>query len=742
MKLTNILLPYLIKKSAQAHGFLDPIKVLAQLSRFGQPSEVMAPTELLRATAILHARGLLNAQVIQHNLDWIWPFWVNKQFNPNDISFIPRSFSLTHINLTHRNWTAAGLPDAEETPLVDPRGLVTPFWDGWSIDAWIVDKEREDLIPSRIQKVQQRLDLRNNSIVTEFVLRNMKLTSTVKMIREQQIPVCQINLLAEGYEENSLAISLRPYNPEGVSLVKNIELLENQAGWRVNKNQKVYFNAIPQRYTFSDYHKGDVYHHLFGSSAEDHIQCPVEMSSAAATFLLGAEKRKEVTVSIPLQKKSDISSSISTNKEWGSFLQGSCRVNVPDDKFQFLFDASMRTVLTHTAKEVYAGPYTYKRFWFRDAVFITYALLCSGFHKRAEKIIDQFNQRQKLSGYFESQEGEWDSNGQVLWLIQKYCQMTNQQPKDEWQNMISKGARWILRKRLSDDSQKLHSGLMPSGFSAEHFGPNNYYYWDNFWSLAGLRSSSWLLQQYGDRKHAKMLLKEVKKFAQSIDSSLEKVEKKLQSSAMPSSPYRRLDSASVGSLVAGYPLQLWDGSDKRLLETAQYLYDNCLVHNGLFHDMSHSGINPYLTLHIAQVFLRLGDARYYSLMKGIADLASSTGQWPEAVHPKTLGGCMGDGQHTWASAEWIVMMRNCFVREDENERKLILCSGIPTDWLKNQNILSFGPAPTLYGNISMKIKVNGNNVDVQWEGEWHKQKPYVEVRMLGDMIVSSKEGIA
>jgi hypothetical protein len=71
---------------------------------------VSEPIELLRAGVVFHARGLINSRVIQHNLDWVWPYWIERQFDPNDVSFIPRAFSITHINLTHRNWTAIGYP--------------------------------------------------------------------------------------------------------------------------------------------------------------------------------------------------------------------------------------------------------------------------------------------------------------------------------------------------------------------------------------------------------------------------------------------------------------------------------------------------------------------------------------------------------------------------------------------------------------------------------------------------------
>jgi hypothetical protein len=142
---------FIVRRFAKAHGFLDPIALRARLQSFTQPSEVAEPIELLRAGVILHARGLINSRVIQHNLDWIWPYWIERQFNPRDDSFVPRAFSITHINLTHRNWTSVGLPDGDELPIVDPRGLLTPLYDRWSLDAWVLAEDGVNLIPSRTQ---------------------------------------------------------------------------------------------------------------------------------------------------------------------------------------------------------------------------------------------------------------------------------------------------------------------------------------------------------------------------------------------------------------------------------------------------------------------------------------------------------------------------------------------------------------------------------------------------------------
>jgi hypothetical protein len=142
-----------------------------------------------------------------------------------------------------------------------------------------------------------------------------------------------------------------------------------------------------------------------------------------------------------------------------------------------------------------------------------------------------------------------------------------------------------------------------------------------------------------------------------------------------------MDSGSIGSIVVSYPLCVWEPREPRLLSTLEFLLEKCSFEGGFYQDMIHSGINVYLTLHIAQALLRAGDARYFELMQTVANLASPTGQWPEAIHPRTKGGCMGDGQHVWAAAEWLLMLRNCFVREEPAADGLILASGIPQAWL-------------------------------------------------------------
>ena len=733
---------FLVRDAARRQGFLDPIKLFSQLHNFSQPSEVAVPMELLRVGAVLHARGLVNSLAIQHNLDWIWPYWVECQYNPRNDAFIPRSFSLTQINLTHRNWTALGVPDSAEFSLVDPRGLVTPYYDSWSIDVWIIPEVGEPLIPSRLpagqagsQNVSQKMGLGDNlCVITESRLDQLKLQLIVQVIGAAQASVCQVKIIGSVGVRARLVVSLRPYNPEGVSFINNITLLEDSLGWQVNRENFVYFDKPPDQYIFSDYNRGDVYSRLSSDENGKEVSCKVGMATAAAIYILEAGISQEVTISLSLTKNKIEKEFYQNYKEtaelaWKKSLAGACVLQIPDKHFQFLYEVAIYTMVLHSPKEVYPGPYIYRRFWFRDAAFILHALLSVGLKERVVRALDCFRSRQTAGGYFLSQEGEWDSNGEALWIMRQYCETTGNVPPKEWRESVNRAGKWISKKRLPGNVQSLHAGLLPSGFSAEHLGPNDFYYWDDFWAVAGLKAAAFLCAAYKDNDQAHLFERESDALLESINQSLKKVEVRLKRLAIPASPYRRLDSGAIGSLIASYPLRVFQQNDPRILDTADFLMKNYLVHGGFFHDITHSGINPYLTLHLAQVLLRAGDPRYFALMTAVAKLATPTGQWPESIHPRTGGGCMGDGQHVWAAAEWVMIIRNCFVREEGN--RLILCSGIPQAWLEKNETIAFGPAPTSFGDIQISITPLGQNILIEWRGTWFVNEPPIDIQLPG-----------
>ena len=241
-------------------------------------------------------------------------------------------------------------------------------------------------------------------------------------------------------------------------------------------------------------------------------------------------------------------------------------------------------------------------------------------------------------------------------------------------------------------------------------------------------------------------------YEEAIERSLTRVPDRQPRAAYPASPSRRMDAGAIGSIITSYPLQLCEPCDEKLLGTVEFLLSNCFYKDGFFQDMIHSGVNAYLTLHVAQTLLRADDPRYASLIRAVASIASPTGHWPEAVHPRTSGGCMGDGQHAWAAAEWVAMMRNCFIREEG--QRLILASGVWPEWLNSNQVLEFGPVPTQSGLISVTITPLSESIQtceesgdlpasrycVSWEAIWHRQSPEISVQLPEFNQITLSEG--
>jgi len=722
---------FLITRAARAYGFLDPVVLLAKMRRFAQPSEVGEPVELLRAGMLFHARGLVNTKAIQNNLDWVWPYWVERQFNPSDESFIPRAFSFSHINLTHRNWTAVGIPDVPYYPIVDPRGLVTPLYDGWSLDFWLVPDNAPILIPSKLDSFIQTLRFGKNLVIESFaVWPEATLESRVNLCIESDEPHCCIHVRPPQSFDGFVAVALRPYNPEGISAVEKITAADDGHGWLVNGRNQIFFDRAPVRQVLSEYKHGDVSHRLNEELPEREVSCPVGMATGAALFSARDLHERPLVLRVPIYnelepKKRPV---FHRTASWSSAMAPMASLQLGDQRVKQLYDLAAANLVLFCPGEVYPGPYTYKRFWFRDAAFVLNALLTLGGVERTRNALAGFAPRQRHDGYFLSQDGEWDSNGEAIWMYHRFHALTGESLPDAWLNAVAKGARWITRKRLPANSDHIHAGLLPAGFSAEHLGPNDYYYWDDFWGVAGLQCAAALLRSR-EPELASQCARESKEFLGVIERSFPIRPQRGYSGAIPAAPTRRMDSGAVGSLVADYPLQIFGPADPRILKTADYLRDESSHAGGFFQHMIHSGINAYLTLHLAQIHLRAGETeRAWELIDCVAGLASPTGQWPEAIHPHTLGGCMGDGQHIWAAAEWCMIIRNCFVREESD--RLIIASGLRPMWQQSGEMM-FGPTLTPFGTVTVRVAAHATNAIVSVDGNWRGDPPCLEVRLPG-----------
>jgi hypothetical protein len=672
------------------------------------------PVELVPLNSIQLSRGLLNFTIIQSKLDWILPYWAEEQYDPRSSSFIPRSHTGLSINVTHRNWTAVGNPDCPIEPIVDPRGLLMPFRDGWSLDVW-VELDGEVFYPSRSEEITQKLVEDVPVVETYFTFKGFSFRLITFVSNTNLIHQLKCLSLPDKEADIKIIFSIRPFNPEGISLLNKIQFKQEGNCFLVEDKNKLYFDTKPDFVYCSSYKDGDASSTLRKNNTMSQklsSSCNVGLASAIACFSIEVDKPKLIEVSIPLKEDKKIFGIHETEvlSYWKNLLTEGTEITTPDSKLNSILKSSLTTLLMLIDGDtITPGPFTYHQFWFRDAAYMIWALDNFGFGKYTKPIIESYKKRQHSNGYFRSQKGEWDSNGQALWSVYQHYKLYKD--KDLLQKLFDSlflGVKWISNKRLTQDSFKNESffGLMPIGLSAEHLGLADHYYWDNFWSLAGLKCFMEICRILDKEKELDFTKTLFDDFLKDLERSIAQVQSKYKINSIPASPSRAIDCGMVGSISAFYPLQLFDTSDSRILCTMKTLEDNYFIDGLFFQHFIHSGLNIYLTIQIAHTYLYAGNRdKFLQLLNTVISSSSPTLNFPEAIHPITHGGVMGDGHHGWASAEIALAVHDAFVFDLENkeENQLVFLQGIPKEWFLSSSGFSAKNIFTHEGKMNIEV---------------------------------------
>jgi hypothetical protein len=90
---------------------------------------------------------------------------------------------------------------------------------------------------------------------------------------------------------------------------------------------------------------------------------------------------------------------------------------------------------------------------------------------------------------------------------------------------------------------------------------------------------------------------------------------------------------------------------------------------------------------------------------------------------------MGDGQHGWAAAEWVMMIRHMFIREEGD--RLIIGSGLFAEWFETEEDLFFGPTLTPWGRVTVRISHPAIDPTILIDATWRDAPPAIDVAIPG-----------
>jgi hypothetical protein len=709
------------------------------------------PVELIPLNSIQLSRGLLNYTIIQSKLDWILPYWAEEQYNPKSSSFIPRSHLGLSMNVTHRNWTMVGNPNCSIEPVIDQHGLLMPFRNGWSIDVWI-NIDNEIFYPSRSKQVSQMLIDDAPIIETTFKVREIEFkfitfVSNTNLIHQILFPPNR------DMEPNlKIILSIRPFNPEGISLLKKIQFIDKENYFIMDGVDKLYFDVKPDFVYCSCYKDGDAASILKKNdvvSPKLSSTCNIGLASAIASFDIKPNNitQNHIELSIPLKEDKKV---ISVDKNevaiyWKNILSEGTVINIPHRRLNSILNYSLMTLLMLVDDDtITPGPFTYHQFWFRDASYMVWALDNFGFGKYTKRIIESYAKHQEPNGYFRSQKGEWDSNGQALWSVYQHYNLYNDRNLlERLFDSLFLGVKWIKEKRLVQDTFKNEPfyGLMPIGLSAEHLGLADHYFWDDFWSLAGLNSFLEICKILGKNEELEYTQELFNNFSKDLNRAITFVQEKYSIDPIPASPSRGIDCGMIGCVSASYPLQLFDPADSKIISTLKTLEANYFIDGLFFQHFIHSGLNIYLTLQIAHAYLYAGNReKFWSILNSVMLFASPTLNFPEALHPITKGGVMGDGHHGWAAAEIVLALHDAFLFEriHKNEKEFVFLQGIPKEWFLVSTGFNIKNAHTSAGMMEVEVSREKDiiNIGIKFFGKTDKKNkwfvciPFKHIKIL------------
>lgn len=723
------------------------IQFLDGLHAIGKPTDVLYPVELVEQAALLGLSGLNNTLAIQSNQHWIWPYWVERQLNPDSDEFIPTGVNLLTTNLSFRNWTSLSIAENRNEAMLDPVGMLTlePF--SWSVMPYLI-KGDQYYIPSKMHQseVQQSLHRKQWPEIFTHYKTNAQIQwfSKTKALAIDQQQVLQQKYFIKNLSNEpctlTFGVSLRPYNSLTIGHIHKLSCKNNT--WKVNGRSAMLMLKTPETVLTSNRLLGDpIYSHKHAtndtsrqkSTKKIKLKSRSGISTGIAEYQLTLEPNEQVSFQFLLTDKhnnilDNKKKNRSWNKEilqaerhfkqyWKKWSRTGINIGLPDKMIENAFYAVKNHLCVFDDVDQFTpGSFFYHSGWFRDSAFLALGFDQAGYFQQVKNKFPGYFKLQALKGHFKSQNGEWDSTGQAIFSIITHIRRSgdSQLLKKHYPALL-KGAKWINKTRLTGIAKNIpHYGLLPAGLSAEHFGPNDHYYWDNFWSLTGIQQLIWSAKKLQKHSDVVWLQTIFDAYYQNLQTSIKTVTDRNDTQALACSPYRWMDTAAIGNLAAITPMNLILKDDYWVAPTLEFLWQNN-VRNGLFFQhIIHSGENIYLSIQLAKLFLIRQDSRWKIIFNAVLDAASSTWTWPEAIHPKTGGGCMGDGDHGWAAAEFISLIRDMLVYEQQDS--LFLGAGIFSEWfdLSTQNI-ELKNASTLHGTVSFSLNKKSDAIIFSWQ---------------------------
>jgi hypothetical protein len=571
----------------------------------------------------------------------------------------------------------------------------------------------------------------------------------------------------------NLFLLLRPFqvNPPwqflningGFAPVNSIKYADDSAV-TVNGSKKIIPFTKPDGFGATSFERADIVDYIERGVLPEDFSVTSESGFASGalqyTFSLDPDEERRVILKIPFydddayagcthRRRSTRDGFFSekldkVSAEWEEILNG-VQFTVPPEgqKYIDVLRSNVAYVLINRdGPAIQPGSRSYERSWIRDGSLTSGALLRLGLHEPVREFIKWYAPYQYDNGKIPcvvDRRGpdpvdEHDSPGQFIYLIMEYYRFTRDTTflRNKW-DRVRKTVDYIdylIDQRKTDEyrtgsrEMRAYYGLVPESISHEGYAEKPMHsYWDNFFVLKGLKDAARMAEVLGEEEHAARYRSMRDEFRKNLYNSI-LLAMDLQDIEYIPGCVELGDFDATSTTIGIFPCgELRHIPHTELMATFEKYYEN--FRRRLDPEYEWRDYTPYeVRAAGTYIFLDQRDRTHELLDFFFDDLRPyEWNHWAEVVwRDYRMPRFIGDMPHTWVGSDYINVIRNMFLYDVDEERRIVIGAGIPESWIDSETGIGVRNLPTYYGKIHYSMKGDGEDVSVSihadgWEGD-------------------------
>jgi len=404
-----------------------------------------------------------------------------------------------------------------------------------------------------------------------------------------------------------------------------------------------------------------------------------------------------------------------TVRFWRGLMSQAARVEVPCAKAtQALLAAHVCQLIANDHGELHGGEGFYDEFYIRDGGYQIMELEEAGLFDAVKKAVARYLTSQRPDGRFETQTGQFDANGQAVWVLWQYHKITGDR---EWLNTVYPQMRravdWTIKARREAPAGSPFAGVLPAAVA------DGEYLWDgkhhivgyDFWNLRGMLCTADAARILGKTAEARELLAEAERYRADIDTAWKRT-------GLPHFPPSWEKAGTHwGNTETLWPTELFAPDDPRvtaLLTEVRRHHGGGFVEGTIRWLGTQDAIHPYMSAYTTMASLVRGEHDqvvedfYWYLLHSAA-----THAFPEGIYFKRRFAWSDTIPHVTGASNYALMLRHMLLHERGDD--LHLLPGVPDEWLAEGKAIVVERAPTHFGPVNLYTHGQADGVRIRFD---------------------------